>query len=235
MPESILLIEDDPHIAALVKLHLNEAGALVNIFSDGLKAFEEFSKHQYSLLIIDLMLPGLEGKEIIKRVRASDTQIPILITTAKSDLMHKIVGFELGADDYLSKPFEIAELVVRVKALLRRGSPQAKAASEVPPTEIGNIKVDQYKHKVFINGKEVSLSPKLFDLLIFLMKSPGRAYTRTDLLTHVWGYDHEGYEHTVDTHINRLRSKIEPNPANPTYIITVWGIGYRFAELSEIK
>lgn len=235
MPKHVLLIEDDESIAGLIKLHLEEAGHKIQIINNGNRAIQGFSEHNFSLVIVDLMLPGMGGQEIIQRIRAINRSVPILITSAKNDLIHKVVGFEIGADDYLSKPFEIAELVARAKALLRRASAINVPEEDQVEIEIGNIRIDQYRHKVFIRDKEISLPPKLFELLLFLIKRPGRAYSRSELLVHVWNYEHEGYEHTVDTHINRLRSKIEPKPSSPQYILTVWGLGYRFAEPSELK
>lgn len=235
MSQKVLFIEDDINVAQLVTLHLKNTGLEVRTISDGQKGLDEFRKDQFDLLIVDLMLPKLDGKEIIRQVRAVNSDTPILITSAKGDLMNKVVGFELGADDYLPKPFEIEELVARVKALLRRKANSASKQEQQNKTlEIGAIKVDLYRHKVTIADKEVELSPILYDLLVFLMKSPGRAYSRANLINYVWNYEHEGYEHTVDTHINRLRSKIEPQPAKPKYVLTVWGVGYKFAEASEL-
>ncbi len=235
MSQKVLFIEDDINVAQLVTLHLKNTGLDVRAIADGQKGLEEFRKEQFDLLIVDLMLPKLDGKEIIRQIRAVNSDTPILITSAKGDLMNKVVGFELGADDYLPKPFEIEELVARVKALLRRKpSSSAKPEAQNKVLEIGEIKVDLYRHKVSVAGKEVELSPILYDLLVFLMKSPGRAYSRANLINYVWNYEHEGYEHTVDTHINRLRSKIEPQPAKPKYVLTVWGVGYKFAEESEL-
>lgn len=236
MNGQVLVVEDDPHIADLIKLHLGEAGFTTTIVSDGSRALGTFTQIKFSIVILDLMLPGLNGNEVIKQLRAVDKDIPILITTVKSDLMHKIVGFELGADDYLAKPFNILELVARVKALLRRTTAEHSLTSNQVDKciEIGAVRIDPLRHKVFVGGKEVKLSPTLFQLLHFLIQRPGRAFTRGELLTHVWNYEHEGYEHTVDTHVNRLRGKIEPDAAKPRYVLTVWGVGYRFAEPSEI-
>jgi DNA-binding response OmpR family regulator len=232
--QKILFIEDDINVAQLVSLHLKNAGLEVRTISDGQKGLEEFKNNDFDLLIVDLMLPKLDGKEIIRQVRAYNKDIPILITSAKGDLMNKVLGFELGADDFLPKPFEIEELVARVKALLRRRTSNQQNDDNKKILQIGEIKVDLYRHQVFLLDREIELSPILYDLLVFLMKSPGRAYTRTNLINYVWQYEHEGYEHTVDTHINRLRSKIEPQPANPKYVLTVWGVGYKFAEAAEI-
>ena len=234
MSPKILFIEDDINVAQLVSLHLKNAGLEVRTINDGQKGLDEFRKDSFDLLIVDLMLPKLDGKEIIRQVRVINKHTPILITSAKGDLMNKVLGFELGADDFLPKPFEIEELVARVKALLRRRSLSQNNDEQKKLLQIGEIKVDLYRHQVYVGEREIELSPVLYDLLVFLMKSPGRAYSRKNLINYVWQYEHEGYEHTVDTHINRLRSKIEPKPAKPKYVLTVWGVGYKFAEVSEI-
>jgi two-component system, OmpR family, response regulator len=234
MPEKILIIEDDPNIGELVRMHLQYSGFQVELYTDGISGLERFWETAFDLLIVDIMLPRLEGLEIIKKIRLKNRFMPILITTAKADLVNKVLGFELGADDYLTKPFSIEELIVRVKALLRRA---ASPSPDKPESEkqiiIHDVKVDLYRRKTFVKDIEIELSPKLFDLLVFLMNNPGRPFSRSELLGHVWEYDHEGYDHTVDTHINRLRAKIEPKPSKPKYILTVWGVGYKFVEPTE--
>lgn len=235
--EKILIIEDDPDIAKLLEYHLNDLGFAVDHAANGNDGLKKALEDSYTLLILDIMLPGLEGKEICKRLRAEKKNILILMLSAKSELIDRVLGLELGADDYLTKPFSIQEAVARVKALLRRQQP---AAAQPPGEEnvvvsIGDLSIDSYRRKVTRAGEEVVLTPKQFDLLTFLAQSPGRPYSRAELLAYIWSYESSGYEHTVDTHINRLRTKVEPDPSNPTYILTVWGVGYRFVEPGELK
>lgn len=231
----VLIVEDDVNIADLMRIHLTNSGYQVDISNNGLDGLEQAKKESYSLIILDIMLPQLDGMEFIKKIRALNILIPILVTTAKGDLVNKVLGFELGADDYLTKPFSIEELVVRAKALLRRANAVSDSDDKTKLLAIGDIKIDLYRRRASLETKDIELSPKLFDLLVFLISNPGRPFTRAELLANVWEYDHEGYEHTVDTHINRLRAKIEPEPAKPKYILTVWGVGYRFAEERETK
>lgn len=236
MNSSILIVEDDPDIARLIKIHLIEANYLVDLAVTGPQGLEMARNGQYGLIILDLMLPGMSGTDICKAVRSSNSDVRILILTVKSALVDKVLGLELGADDYMTKPFDIVELVARVRALLRRGSSGANGNKEkeaAPESGLlirGPVTMDRNRHKVWVRDELLELTPKQFDLLYFLASSPGRAYSRQDLLNHVWQYDSSGYEHTVDSHINRLRAKIELDPGNPALILTVWGIGYKFAE-----
>lgn len=235
MSRSILVIEDDQDIAELVALHLRDEGFEVDLAHDGRDGLAMAEKGHYDLLVLDLMLPGMDGLSICRQLRAVPDFLPILMLTSKSSELDRVLGLEMGADDYLTKPFSIRELVARVKAQLRRSealvSRQASASDEIHATiKTGDMLIDVERRSVTIGGQDVELTAKEFDLLLHFARHPGRVYSRTQLLDQVWGYGHEGYEHTVNSHINRLRSKIEQDPANPRYVLTVWGVGYKFAE-----
>lgn len=232
MARRILVVEDDRDIAHLVELHLHDLGAEVTLAHDGNVALEVAAKRAFDLVILDLMLPGVDGLEICRRLRAKSNYMPILMLTARSADVDRIVGLELGADDYLTKPFNVRELVARVKALLRRVDALSKpdAAEAVSQLDIGGLTIDVEKRKVVLNGEPVDLTAKEFDLLLQFARNPGRVYTRAQLLDLVWGYGHDGYEHTVNSHINRLRSKIEADQSKPSWILTVWGVGYKFTD-----
>jgi len=233
----ILLIEDDRDISHLVKLHLEDEGFLVVIEADGNAGLARAREGDFDLIVLDLMLPGIDGLEICRRLRGGTDYVPILMLTAKSSEIDRIVGLELGADDYLVKPFSVRELVARVKAIFRRIG--VAGAQKVEPDSLrislGNLVIESDKRKVTLSEKKVTLTAKEYDLLHHFAAHPGRVYTRAQLLDQVWGYGYEGYEHTVNSHINRLRGKIEADPANPRYILTVWGVGYRFAEPQDLK
>ncbi|NLF24893.1 MAG: response regulator transcription factor [Deltaproteobacteria bacterium] len=233
----VLVVEDDPDIARLLMLHLRDLGYEVDHCSDGQSGLEQALNGSYELIILDLMLPKMDGYEVCKRIRKHNTLVLILILTLKSEVSDKILGLELGADDYLTKPFSIQELQARINALFRRSRPATTSARTKEPTQIRikDLLIEISKRKVKVAGREVELTRKEFDLLLFLARNPGRVHSRDDLLNWVWGYNSTGYEHTIDTHINRLRSKIESNPATPKFILTVWGVGYRFAESVELK
>jgi DNA-binding response OmpR family regulator len=183
-------------------------------------------------MILDLMLPGVDGMEICREVRAARNNTPILMLTSRSEELDKVLGLELGADDYLTKPFGIRELIARVKAIFRRVDSDRSGGGDraTTPISAGDLVVDIEKRKVTLAGNAVELTAKEFDLLALFVRNPGKAYTRQTLLDAVWGYTFEGYDHTVNSHINRLRSKIEEDPSTPRYIQTVWGIGYKFSE-----
>lgn len=232
MPRKILVIEDDRDIARLVELHLHDLGYEVQLAHDGVSGLKQALSKPYNLIILDLMLPGIEGLEVCRNLRAKPNYTPILMLTAKSTELDRVLGLEVGADDYLTKPFSIRELVARVKALLRRMEALGSqlASGEQHTIRAGDLSIDAEKRTVTLRGKSVDLTAKEFDLLLQFAQHPGRAYTRSQLLDLVWGYAHAGYEHTVNSHINRLRAKIERDPAHPQYVLTVWGIGYRFSE-----
>ena len=232
MPRKILVIEDDQDIARLVELHLHDLGYEVHLAHDGVAGFKQALSKPYDLIILDLMLPGMEGLELCRNLRTKPNYSPILMLTAKSTELDRVLGLEVGADDYLTKPFSVRELLARVKALFRRVEALGLQVSPGAQKTIqaGDLVIDVEKRKVTLRGKSVDLTAKEFDLLLQFARHPGRVYTRAQLLDLVWGYAHEGYEHTVNSHINRLRAKIESDPARPQYILTVWGIGYKFSE-----
>ncbi|MGE0471278.1 MAG: response regulator transcription factor [Nitrospira sp.] len=231
-PRNILVIEDDRDIARLLELHLHDGGYDVQLAPDGATGLKHALSHAYDLIVLDLMLPGMEGLDVCRNVRTKPNYTPILMLTAKSTELDRVLGLEVGADDYLTKPFSIRELLARVKALFRRM--EALEAQRAPDTQpiiqTGDLVIDTEKHKVTLCGKPVDLTAKEFDLLLQFARHPGRVYTRSQLLDSVWGYSHAGYEHTVNSHINRLRTKIERDTSRPRYILTIWGIGYSFTE-----
>ena len=232
MTKRVLIVEDDQDIAHLVDLHLRDIDCEAEIVTDGKTGLERARSGDHDLIILDLMLPGVDGLEICRQVRSLNDYTPILMLTARTSEFDRVLGLELGADDYLTKPFSVLELVARVKALLRRmealGSQAALAESAA--IRLTELSIEPDKRTVEVRGEAIQLTAKEFDLLLHFARYPGRVFTRAQLLDQVWGYGHEGYEHTVNSHINRLRSKIEQDPARPRYILTVWGIGYRFAE-----
>lgn len=232
MQRKVLVVEDDKDIQQLVTLHLRDLGCLCDVASDGEVGLEKALKNKYDLLILDIMLPGVDGLEICKEVRSEKNYTPILMLTSRSEELDKVLGLELGADDYLTKPFSIRELLARVKAIFRRIEAVKDDVEGVGKKQIqfGELHIDIEKRTVKLHGEKVELTAKEFDLLALFARNPGRAYTRQHLLDTVWGYQFEGYDHTVNSHINRLRAKIEPDPANPKYIQTVWGVGYKFSE-----
>lgn len=221
----ILIVEDEPALANVVKDYLKNELFDVEICTEGDKAIEVFNKYRPSLLILDLMLPGMNGYEICKNVRMTSV-IPILILSAKTDEFDKVMGLNLGADDYMTKPFRPKELVARVNALIRRSQVFNKDNLEV--IDVGDIRIFIKEYKVEKNNVKMELSKKEFELLLFLAKNPKQVFTREHLYEGVWGLDSYGDLDTVTVTINRLRQKIEENPATPKHILTVWGVGYKF-------
>jgi DNA-binding response OmpR family regulator len=229
--KSILIVEDEHDIAQLLQLHLGEICDHVEWAQSGDDGLQRALAQCWDLIILDLRLPGINGLDICKHLRSAQSYVPILMLTAKSSELDRVLGLEIGADDYLTKPFSIQELMARVKAIFRRCEAmrlQQSDASKQHAIQIGTLCIDAEKRQAICNGKDVELTAREFDLLHYFATHPGRVFSRAQLLDSIWGYGHDGYEHTVNSHINRLRSKIEPDPANPTYIITVWGVGYRF-------
>lgn len=226
----VLIVEDDAHIAELLRMHLRDEGYAVEHAADGAQGMRMLESGAWDALVLDLMLPGVDGLEICRRARAMARYTPIIITSARSSEVHRIVGLELGADDYLAKPFSMLELVARVKALLRRVDALARHARiEAGLLSLHGLDLDPLARTAVLNGRAIDLTPREFDLLAFFVRHPDKVYSRMDLLNEVWGYQHDGYEHTVNTHINRLRTKIEDDPSEPRRILTVWGRGYKFA------
>ncbi|MGE8215012.1 MAG: response regulator transcription factor [Stenotrophomonas maltophilia] len=224
----VLIVEDDAHIANLLRMHLRDEGYEVTHADTGDQGLALLEAQPWSALVLDLMLPGVDGLEICKRARAMTRYTPIIITSARASEVHRILGLELGADDYLAKPFSMLELVARVKALLRRVEAMAQNARiDAGEIEVAGLRIDPVARTAQVDARPLELTPREFDLLYFFARHPGQVYSRMDLLNQVWGYQHDGYEHTVNTHINRLRNKIERDPATPQRIQTVWGRGYK--------
>ena len=230
----ILVVEDDPDITALLSLHLRDAGWEVEVAGDGCAGTGCVTTRSFDAIILDLTLPGIDGLTLCRTIRQQAWYTTVLMLTARSGEVDRVVGLELGADDYLVKPFSVRELVARLKALFRRGDALADQHADRSPTHllILDLSIDVSKRRVERGGRLVALTPKEFDLLLFLAREPGRVYTRTQLLEQVWGYGYDGYGHAVNTHINRLRSKIEDDPASPRFVLTVWGVGYTFHDVS---
>ncbi|MEP0713019.1 response regulator transcription factor [Algoriphagus sp.] len=227
--KKVLIVEDDPNISQLIQIHLKDLHYEINVKNNGREGFEEANTSGYDLIILDIMLPEMDGLAICQRLRALDNFTPILMITAKSEEIDKVIGLESGADDYITKPFKIREFIARVKAIMRRQDQFALlSANDVKLIKFQALEIDEKKRKVILSGKRMNLTPKEFDLLVLMAKNPGRSYSRSELLELIWGYDFSGYEHTVNAHINRLRAKVEVDPNNPIYILTSWGIGYRF-------
>jgi len=233
MSRCILVVEDNKDLASLLTFHLRDLSYEVDSAFDGDTGFEKLHAKDYDLIILDIMLPGIDGLELCRRIRSKPTYTPILMLTSKSTELDRVLGLEMGADDYVTKPFSIRELMARVKAIFRRID-ELKMDNRAGKQAIlrpGDLVIDTEKRKVSLKGKEIDLTAKEFDLLLFFAQHAGKVFTRSQLLDDVWGYGHDGYEHTVNSHINRLRAKIESDPAKPTHILTVWGVGYKFAEL----
>ncbi|HEY1892294.1 MAG TPA: response regulator transcription factor [Steroidobacteraceae bacterium] len=227
-PKRILIIEDDADIADMLGVHLREEHYQIVHCARGDDGLRRLEQETWDALILDLMLPGVDGLEICRRVRGMAHYTPIIIISARSSETHRIVGLELGADDYLPKPFSVLELVARVKALLRRVAALGQSGQGGASLRLGSLVMDPVARTASLTGHALDLTPREFDLLHFFARQPGKVFSRMGLLDAVWGYNHEGYEHTVNTHINRLRAKIEPDPTQPVCIVTVWGQGYKF-------
>lgn len=227
----VLIVEDDKDLTGLLTIHLNDLDCKVAVEHDGASGFEKALNENFDLIILDLMLPNMDGIAVCQKLRALDNYTPILMLTAKSEEFDKVMGLESGADDYLTKPFGVREFIARVKAILRRQEHNKKAINANEGREflkLDKLEIDQEKRKVLLEGNRIDLTPKEFDLLVLLAANPGKSYNRDQLLSLIWGYEFSGYEHTVNSHINRLRAKIEPDVNHPKYILTTWGIGYRF-------
>lgn len=227
--KKLLIVEDDENIAELLQLHLREEGFDITHAADGNAGMEKLRQGGWDALILDLMLPGVDGLEICRFARTMTRYTPIIMISARSSETHRVLGLELGADDYLAKPFSMLELVARVKALFRRQEAMSQNLRlDAGTLTFGALTIDPLARDVQLNHLSVELTPREFDLLYFFARNPDKVFSRLNLLNQVWGYEHEGYEHTVNTHINRLRIKIEDNPAEPNFIRTVWGKGYKF-------
>ena len=224
----ILIIEDQDEIAQLLKLHLSDLGAQVTHAADGTQGMQLALSQPWDLLLLDIQLPGPSGLEICREVRKACSYFPIMLLTSRSSELDRVLGLDIGADDYITKPFSIMELIARIKATFRRDN-ALKTKTEIPKdiVAVGNLKIDSTRHKVALDGTDIDLTAREYDLLAFFARNPDRVFKRSELLDSVWGYGHEGYEHTVNSHINRLRAKIEADPNRPEIISTVWGVGYK--------
>ena len=232
--ESVLVVDDDRHIAELLQLHLEREGFRVGVVHDGITAVERITEERPALVVLDVMLPGKNGLEVCQAVRRLEGPQPIvLILTARSEEADAVTGLEVGADDYVRKPFGIRELVSRVKALLRRSHRDAQPAAMPAEVKHGPLAIDRSRHSVTWDGQPITLTATEFNLLHHLASSPGLVLSREHLLRTVWGYHHDGYQRTVDSHITRVRRKLESAGAAPTMIVTVHGVGYRFEPPAE--
>lgn len=235
MAQRILLIEDNVDYAEILGLHLRDEGWEVEMAHDGAEGLRLASAGAFDLVLLDLMLPEIEGLEVCRRLRAVPdagvADVPIIMLTAKSTELDRVAGLETGADDYVVKPCSINELLARVKALFRRAERMGrKDAADSGQISVGALRLDIERRSAAMAGRTLELTAKEFDLLVHFARHPGKVFTRAELLHQVWGYGHQGYEHTVNTHINRLRAKVESDPSEPRFILTVWGVGYKFTE-----
>lgn len=228
LKKQILIVEEDREISDMLEKYLHELGYRVIKSANGKKGLEIVRQGIMDFIILDVLLPGMNGLEICKEIRKMNNYIPIIFLSAQSEEIDKIIGLEVGADDYLTKPFSIRELLARIKAIFRRIEAINKDEKEQKILECGELLIDGSKRKVMIRGQRVELTPKEFELLYLLASNPGRIYTRDVLLDIIWDYQYSGYEHTINSHINRLRSKIEIDSSKPKYILTTWGMGYWF-------
>jgi DNA-binding response OmpR family regulator len=232
----VLIVEDDRDISSVIAVNLESNGIATKQVHDGMDGLKQARSGTFDLFILDIMIPGLDGISLCRRIREADPDTPILMLTAKTEEIELVLSLELGADDYLTKPFSMRELIARIKALLRRSGRTAVVDQEkTEKLHYGNFFIDVSKHKAQLHGEPLDLTVKEFELLSLFIRNPGRAFSRSELLSLIWGYSFEGYEHTVNTHINRLRNKIETDPSHPAYLVTVWGIGYRFVESREAQ
>ncbi len=230
MKSRILVVEDDSDINNLVSMNLRDSTYEVDSCDRGDLGLQMAMKGDYQLIILDISLPGMDGLEICRTLRSEKNLTPILMLTAKDSEADRVVGLEMGADDYITKPFSIRELQARVKAMFRRVDMLTKSTKqEKSSLTFRTLSIEIDKRLVTVEGNVVELTSTEFDLLLFMARQPGLVFSRSQLLDSVWGYKHSGYEHTVNSHINRLRTKLEKNPSNPEFVLTVWGVGYKFA------
>lgn len=229
MGKKVLVVDDEKLIVKGIRYSLEQDGMEVDCAYDGEAAVEAAKKTEYDIILLDLMLPKLSGLEVCQQIREF-SNVPIIMLTAKGEDMDKILGLEYGADDYITKPFNILEVKARIKAIMRRSNKNKEQEEEEKIAVVGDIKLDSDNKRVFISGEEANLTAKEFDLLELLIFNPNKVYSRDNLLSIVWGYDYPGDVRTVDVHIRRLREKVESNPSEPQYIHTKWGVGYYFQD-----
>ena len=229
---SLLVVEDDENISTAISEYFSRAGYNVKTAEDGLAGVQSALNDHPDAIVLDLMLPKMDGLAVCKELRQKAPYIPILMLTAKDDVVDKVLGLEMGADDYITKPFSLRELEARIKSVLRRSRTGgiAEASADEAPIVRGKLRIDPAKREVTVGERQVELTPKEFDLLRLFASNPGRVFPRKYLLEKIWDYSYEGYDRTIDSHINRLRAKIEDNPENPSMVLTVWGIGYKFSD-----
>jgi len=231
---NIIIVDDAPLIQAGLSAALKSEGFdVVGQAATALEAVDMAKQHQADLMLLDVLMPGISGLDVCRTIRA-ESDVPIVMVTAKDSEADKVTGLELGADDYVTKPFSIRELLARVRALFRRVDAMSEAPAEPEDVlQIDGLSIDPWRRRVLLGDTEVHLTSREFDLLLHFARHPGQVFSRTQLLDSVWGYGHEGYEHTVNSHINRLRAKIEADPTQPRYIRTVWGVGYKFPDRED--
>jgi two-component system alkaline phosphatase synthesis response regulator PhoP len=229
---SLLVVEDDENISSAISEYFSRAGYSVKTVEDGLMGVKAALDDPPDAVVLDLMLPKMDGLAVCRELRDKVSYLPILMLTAKDDVVDKVLGLEMGADDYITKPFSLRELEARIKSVLRRS--RTASSSDGSKTEApiirGKLRIDPARREVTIGERQVDLTPKEFDLLRLFAANPGRVFPRKYLLEKIWDYSYEGYDRTIDSHINRLRAKIEENPENPQMVLTVWGIGYKFSD-----
>ena len=229
----VLVVEDERDIGELLLMHLEDLGVEAKRVDDGALALATLQGDVWDLAILDLRLPTLSGLEICKRLREAGNAVPLLMLTAKSAELDRVLGLEIGADDYVTKPFSVIEVMARVRALLRRVALDRSASTSELQVHCGKLFIDESRRRVLVNNHAVELTAKEFDLLLFFARSPGQVFRRVQLLDQVWGFGFEGYEHTVNSHINRLRNKLHAVDPTVDYIVTVWGVGYKFNDALE--
>jgi len=231
----ILLVEDDSELADLVSGRVREAGYTVRVASDGPSALQAVESQLPDLVLLDIMLPGMDGLEVCRRIRMQHPLLYVIMLTARTSEIDRVVGLEVGADDYVTKPFSLEELIARIRSALRRVALTGEQAGEDGdrPLKLGRLHVDPMRREVTVDGEPVHLTVREFDLLLFLARHPDRPFTRMQLLAQVWDIHYEGYDRTVDSHVQRLRAKIEQDPSQPRYVRTVWGVGYKMASDPE--
>ena len=229
---SLLVVEDDENISSAISEYFSRAGYNVKTVEDGLMGVKSALDDAPDAVVLDLMLPKMDGLAVCREIREKANHLPILMLTAKDDVVDKVLGLEMGADDYITKPFSLRELEARIKSVLRRSRIPASvdASKDEVPVVRGRLRIDPARREVTIGERQVDLTPKEFDLLRLFAANPGRVFPRKYLLEKIWDYSYEGYDRTIDSHINRLRAKIEENPENPQMVLTVWGIGYKFSD-----
>src|SRR5712671_3017270 len=229
---SLLVVEDDENISSAISEYFSRAGYDVKTVEDGLMGVKSALDDPPDAVVLDLMLPKMDGLAVCREIREKAHQMPILMLTAKDDVVDKVLGLEMGADDYITKPFSLRELEARIKSVLRRtrSGPSPDGIKDEAPIVRGRLRIDPVRREVTIAERNIELTPKEFDLLRLFASNPGRVFPRKYLLEKIWDYSYEGYDRTIDSHINRLRAKVEDNPENPQLVLTVWGIGYKFTD-----